>query len=191
MPVALTPLVDTPADRQRFVDFITAHEYPFHVNHTVSAERASAWADSALFDDDHVPYWIDVDGERIGLVVLEDVNDETPLFDVRLATEHRGRGHGVPVVAAVVTLVFTTMPNVSRFEGNTREDNLAMRRTFERCGFVHEAYYREAWPVPGGVPVGSVGYAILRRDWETGTTTPVNDRGRSTGLQRGGDGSVG
>ncbi|MCT2583272.1 hypothetical protein [Actinophytocola gossypii] len=32
---------------------------------------------------------------------------------------------------------------------------------------------REAWPGPDG-PYDSVGYAILRRDWRTGTTTPVD-----------------
>ena len=51
-------------------------------------------------------------------------------------------------------------------------DHLAMRRTFLRCGWLKEAHYREGWPVEGGTPVASVAYAILRRDWESGTTTP-------------------
>ncbi|MGO2314237.1 hypothetical protein [Brachybacterium tyrofermentans] len=34
-------------------------------------------------------------------------------------------------------------------------------------------HYREAWPVPKGRPLDAVNYAILRRDWATGTTTPV------------------
>ena len=54
---------------------------------------------------------------------------------------------------------------------HTREDNLAMRKTFLRCGWLKEAHYRESWPVEGGEPVASVAYAILRRDWQTGTVT--------------------
>jgi RimJ/RimL family protein N-acetyltransferase len=78
------------------------------------------------------------------------------------------------VLKAVTTHVFTTMQAVSRFEGQTREDNIAMRKTFVRAGFVKEAHYREAWPVENGSPVASVAYGILRRDWQTGQTTPVN-----------------
>jgi hypothetical protein len=37
--------------------------------------------------------------------------------------------------------------------------------------WVKEAHYRESWPVEGGPALASVAYAVLRRDWETGTTT--------------------
>jgi RimJ/RimL family protein N-acetyltransferase len=63
------------------------------------------------------------------------------------------------------------MPKVNRFEGQTREDNVAMRRIFLRCGWVKEAHYRESWPVDDGRAIASVAYAVLRRDWETGSTT--------------------
>lgn len=59
---------------------------------------------------------------------------------------------------------------MNRFEGQTREDNMAMRKTFLRAGFIKEAHYREGWPVPGGKPVASVACAILRHDWQSGTT---------------------
>ncbi|MEC5168635.1 hypothetical protein RCH11_001094 [Glaciihabitans sp. GrIS 2.15] len=49
-----------------------------------------------------------------------------------------------------------------------------MRRTFQPAGFVTEAHYREAWPADGGAVFGSVAYAILRHDWQSGTTTPVD-----------------
>ena len=61
-----------------------------------------------------------------------------------------------------------------------------MRRVFVRAGWVKEAHYREGWPVEGGRPVASVGYGVLRRDWETGQTTPVPwDDEPSTGLSVG------
>ncbi len=86
---------------------------------------------------------------------------------------HRGKGLGVEALRAVTRHVFEHFGEVTRFEGQTREDNLAMRRTFVRCGWVKEAHYRESWPVEGGAPLASVAYATLRRDWESGTTTPV------------------
>lgn len=63
------------------------------------------------------------------------------------------------------------MPTVTRFEGQTQEDDLAMRRIFLSCGWVKEAHDREAWPVEGATPAASIGYGILRRDWETGRVT--------------------
>lgn len=79
----------------------------------------------------------------------------------------------MPALRAVTDHVFRTMPDVTRFEGQTREDNTAMRRVFLRAGWVQEAYYRESWPVEGGDPLASVAYGVLRRDWETGGVTPV------------------
>jgi hypothetical protein len=48
-----------------------------------------------------------------------------------------------------------------------------MRATFRGAGWVKEAFYRDGWPVGADVRVASVGYAVLRRDWESGTVTPV------------------
>lgn len=122
-------------------------------------------------------FWVDADNVRIGIAVVDDLTDigegGSPVFDLRLAQAHRGRGLGVPVLVALTDLVFSHWPNVTRFEGVTRGDNLAMRATFRGAGWVKEACHREAWPVESAAPMSSVGYAVLRRDWETGTTTPV------------------
>jgi RimJ/RimL family protein N-acetyltransferase len=48
----------------------------------------------------------------------------------------------------------------------TRHDNVAMRRVFEKCGFLKEAHHRRAWRVAGAEPVDAVGYAILRDEAE-------------------------
>ncbi|MGB3186614.1 MAG: GNAT family protein, partial [Ornithinimicrobium sp.] len=84
---------------------------------------------------------------------------------------YRGRGLGARILRSATDTVFSTMPEVNRFEGQTREHNTAMRRTFRRCGWLKEAHYREGWPVPGDLPVASVAYSILRRDWQTGQIT--------------------
>jgi RimJ/RimL family protein N-acetyltransferase len=174
MAISFARLDDRGTDRIELVDFLTAHEYPFHVTRRPSRAVVEGWIDEGRFGEgDHASYWIDTDDGRIGLVVLEDLTDNAPLFDLRLATEYRGRGLGTAVLKALTAHVFTEMPEVKRFEGQTREDNIAMRKTFMRAGFVKEAHYREAWPVENGTSLASVAYSILRRDWQTGRTTPV------------------
>jgi RimJ/RimL family protein N-acetyltransferase len=174
MEITFRRLDDRGRDRAALIEFLTVHEFPFHATRQPARAAVEAWIGDGHFGDaEHASYWIDADGTRIGLVVLKDLTDDAPLFDLRLATEHRGKGFGAPVLQALTAQVFTTMPAVNRFEGQTREDNFAMRKTFVRAGFVKEAHYREAWPVENGPPLASVAYSILRRDWQTGRTTPV------------------
>lgn len=175
MAVTFTPIDPEGADRDELVAFMTSQTFPFHVRSSPSAEQISdAIAAGAYRDDDNASFWIDHDEHgRVGFFRFEDLSEDTPLFDLRLAEQWRGRGLGGEILAAATERVFTTMPEVRRFEGQTREDNHAMRRVFVRSGWVQEAYYREGWPVEGGEPVASVAYSVLRRDWESGTLTPV------------------
>ncbi|MET4002283.1 RimJ/RimL family protein N-acetyltransferase [Arthrobacter sp. UYCu511] len=106
------------------------------------------------------------------MVALEDLKEgAAPLFDLRLDESQRGKGLGLAVLRALCKLVFTSMPETVRFEGQTREDNIAMRKTFIRAGFLKEAHYRLAWPTNSGGHVAAIAYAILRQDWESGTVT--------------------
>lgn len=173
--ISLARLDPTGADRADLVAFLTGEEFPFHVRRTVNRTDAESAVDAGAFrDDEHDTSWLlHADLGRIGIVRLEDLADPVPLFDLRIAGRFRGQGLGVPALRATTDHVFRTMPAVTRFEGQTREDNVAMRRVFVRAGWVKEAHYREAWPVEGAAPLASVAYGVLRRDWETGTTTPV------------------
>jgi RimJ/RimL family protein N-acetyltransferase len=174
--VALVP-VDVERDRAALREFLTSNAFPFHVrSQPTVADVDARIADGDFAGPEHEALWVEAAGSgRVGLVVLDDLEDPGVLFDLRLAESARGRGLGVPVVRALASHVFRTYPHVTRFEAQTRDDNRAMRRVLDRAGFVKEAHYRDGWPVAGGEPRASVGYAVLRRDHETGTTTPVPD----------------
>ena len=173
MSINFTSIDPAGRDHEALVDFMTRNEFPFHVRpHPTREDVEASIAAGAYRDEDYESFWIDhAEHGRIGFFRLEDLSDGAPLFDLRLDGPFRNRSLGREILRAAAKHVFTTMPNVNRFEGQTREDNIPMRRTFLRCGWVKEAHYREGWPVDGGIPVASVAYAILRRDWETGQTT--------------------
>jgi ribosomal-protein-alanine N-acetyltransferase len=61
-----------------------------------------------------------------------------------------------------------------RRKGQTRVDNVAMRKTLPRCGWVEEPHYRAAWPAHDGRLMDSVGYGLLRSDRLSGQPTPVD-----------------
>ncbi|WP_293699758.1 GNAT family protein [uncultured Agrococcus sp.] len=163
-----------PEDDDALAQFLGDNEWPFHMRpRPTQADAARRIADGRYDQPGNAAFWITLKDQRIGFAALEDLDDDTPLFDLRLALDARGRGFGVRILQLLTREVFERSPEARRFEGQTREDNVAMRKTFLRAGWVKEAHYREAWPVEGSDPVASVAYAILRRDWETGMTTPV------------------
>lgn len=158
----------TRADADALPAFLTAEEWPFHVVPNPDPRDLQRQLDNGAYD---AAFWITDGGEKIGLIRLMDL-DEDPLFDLRISERARGRGVGTAAVHWLTDHVFTNYAT-NRIEGTTRADNHAMRRVFAKAGYVKEAHYREAWPAEGHTH-DAIGYAMLRRDWETGTTTPVN-----------------
>jgi RimJ/RimL family protein N-acetyltransferase len=168
--------LDPRHDAADLISFLTSNSFPYHVRPSWTDDQARQAIDAGRFwSDDHLGFWVEADSRRIGLVVLDDLSDidggGNPLFDLRLAEASRGSGLGTQVLRELTAMVFDRFPTISRFEGQTREDNVAMRKVMVSAGFVKEAHYRDGWPVDGAPPKASVGYAILRRDWESGTTT--------------------
>ena len=167
-----------PVDRDDGADyaaFLLSEPWPFHaagaVDPVAIAERVAAGEYTTA---DVETFWIVADGARAGIVKVFDLVDDTPLFDLRIASAYRGRGIGKETVRWLVRHVFTTRPEARRVEGTTRADNAAMRAVFRATGFAKEAHYRDGWPGVDGALHDSIGYAILRRDWLSGTVTPVN-----------------
>ena len=159
-------------DVEELVKFLTTNSFPYHRITAPSEELVRQLVMDGRFDADGVrTYWVYGDNQRLGLVIVERLGSQCPTFDLRLVEEARGQGAGVPVLQALTSMVFTDQPEARRFAGRTREDNIAMRKTFLRAGFLKEAHYREDWQLDEGGRIASVTYAILRRDWERGSRT--------------------
>jgi RimJ/RimL family protein N-acetyltransferase len=161
------------ADRGEFTRFMSRDRFPFHMVASPTEEQVALTLDAGRYRN-RAPFWVEeTEHGRIGVAVLDGLRSSTLSFDLRLTTRYRARGLGVPIVRALTTLAFEAYPRATRLEGETRADHTAMRKTFVRSGFVKEAHRRDVWPVDGGTALASVTYAILRRDWESGTTTEI------------------
>jgi RimJ/RimL family protein N-acetyltransferase len=171
--VAVTYVPFTADQAEALVDFLTSEPWPFHVKSLEHAEAVRQRVDAGYYDSDaSESFWIVEQGQRIGFLQLEDLDDGGPMFDIRIRAVHRGRGIGTCTVQWLNEHIFTTWPTVNRIEAVTRQDNRAMRAVLVRCGFAKESHYREAWPAADGVAYDSVGYAVLRRDWLSGEVSP-------------------
>lgn len=162
------------SDTDDLIRFLTNESWPFHTVSDVDRATARQWIDEGRFEsEDNRSFWIVADKETVGFFRLMDLTDDTPLFDLRIRSEHRKRGIGVRAVTWLTRFLFEEFPQVCRIEGTTRQDNRPMRRVFLRCGYAKEAHYRDAWPASDGTVHDTVGYGILRRDWESGRVTRV------------------
>ncbi len=170
MDVTFAPLMDK--DEEELVKFLTTNSFPFHRITAPSEELVRRLLLEGRFESDGVcTFWVFGGNHRLGLVILEDLSEECAYFDLRLVEEHRGEGKGVPVMQALSDKVFTDYPHLRRFAGRMREDNIAMRKTLLRSGFVKEAHLRQEWPLPNGRRLAELVYGRLRSDWEAGTVT--------------------
>jgi RimJ/RimL family protein N-acetyltransferase len=158
------------------IALITGDTWPFHgqTNPTEESVRSS-FQRGFYTEDGNRTFWIFENEVVIGMIRLFDLDDPTCLFDIRLKQSHRGKGLGVLAVKWISDYVFTNFPDIIRIEGHTRSDNYAMRKTFYNAGFLKEAYHRNAWPTEGKL-FDSVGYAIIKPDWEKKTHTVIDDQ---------------
>lgn len=177
--VTLIPVDVDGDDRQTLIELLASIVVPFHVTSHPDSARIAAqieegdWGGTKDDEGDHATFFVVDAGEAVGVLRLDDITDDAPMFDLRLVEGARGRGIGFAAITALADHVFAQYPDVDRIEGQTREDNIAMRRVFQRAGWTKEAHYRRGWPVADAEPVASVAYAVLRSEWETGTREPL------------------
>ena len=156
------------AETGAIVAFLTASEWPFHGAARLSAADAEAIVVSSA---DTRSFWIRNDGDVVGLVRLldlDDVDDGSPLFDLRIASGYRGQGFGTAAVKWLSDYLFAEYPTLHRIEATTRSDNAAMIAVLERCGYRHEGRLREAWKSRDGSRHDTMIYALLRRSGPAG-----------------------
>lgn len=160
-------------DADRLVTFLSGSRWPFHIEPVLSEQQARSKLDD--YRDPTETWWVEVGGETAGLVrIVFDQGEPVPWLDIRLGEAWRGRGLGRVAIDHVVGEVFRAHADLDRIEATARRDNVASRRTLRACGFVKEAVYRRVYERYIGRPLDSIGYGLLRTDWEHGTTTPVD-----------------
>lgn len=166
----------TMEEQEQLIHFMTTNTWPYDGYSHPGREIVVKAIEEGGYESDEVKvFWVETNNaEKVGIVKIYDLQDEIPLFDLRIADEHRGKGYGPKALRLVEHYVFELPERKIRLEGHTRQDNLAMRKTFERAGFVKEAHLRNAWFSPKeNMYYDAVTYGMTREDFNSGTTTPV------------------
>ncbi len=163
-------------EKTKLIDWLTSDRWDFYVDPTPTRDKISSAIDEGDYHSDECrTFWIrdSLTDKNVGLIRIYDLLDESAMFDLRVKTESRGNGIGKQAVRWLTAHVFNTYPKIIRIEGQTREDNIAMRKVFRSCGYLKEAHYRACWQNESNEYLDSIGYGILKSDFENGTVTPV------------------
>ncbi len=161
-------------EAEKLVKFLTEETWKFHGHSHLSEERITEQLNTGFYTNADVEtFWVlSHDGDACGLLRLFDLEDATPLFDLRLSAAVRGKGYGKTCVEWLTDYIFLNYPEKNRIEAYTRADHSAMRSVLSFCGYVKEAHHREAWS-SDEILYDAVGYGVLKKDWESKTLTPV------------------
>lgn len=157
--------IDPPQEAETVAAFLARSVWPFHRRSHLTIENAR---EITLGPSDQVrAFWINESESAVGVVRvfdLEDAENGSVLFDLRIAEECRRRGIGRVAVGWVVEMLFAEYVSLHRIEAATRVDNQAMRRVLELNKFVFEGRLRETWPSESGVRYDTALYGRLRSD---------------------------
>ncbi|WP_432353224.1 GNAT family N-acetyltransferase [Sporosarcina sp. A2] len=166
----------TMVEQEQLIHFMTTNTWPFHGQEKSGRELIEKTILEGGYESDEVKtFWLVNDnGEKVGIAKIHDLQDDVPLFDLRIADRYRGRGYGASALKLMADYVFELPEGKNRLAGHTRHDNLAMRKTFERSGFVKEGHLRQAWFSPEeDCYYDAITYGITREDYMGGKKTPV------------------
>jgi RimJ/RimL family protein N-acetyltransferase len=113
---------------------------------------------------------IEVGGRLAGEVQARCPEDAAPPGVFELGIElydesDRGRGLGSEVVRVLSSHLFEH-EGAMRFQASTDVDNVAMRRSLEKCGFTFEGVLRGFMPSPDGSRDYAM-YGMTATDWRT------------------------
>jgi RimJ/RimL family protein N-acetyltransferase len=119
----------TPGDAGLLADFLTGEVWPYHGSGAPDRDAIlRRVADGHYGSGSARTFWIMAGNEHAGLIWLFDLDDGTPMFDLRIRAAHRGRGLGGAAVGWLTGYLFSELPGICRIEATTRQDNEAMRR---------------------------------------------------------------
>ena len=160
------------SENEELIDLLSSNHWPFHSKIQLDPAAIKRAIEKGYYSEGREAFWIIKEEQKVGIIIIDDIEDTIPLFDLRLTEEARGKGIGQKSLSWLKDYLYGEQGKI-RIEGYTRADNLAMRKCFTKAGFVKEGYLRNAWENEDGSISDTVLYASIYDDWKDNKTTPI------------------
>ncbi len=152
------------------INFLSSQVWSFHTDANLSKKEIEKKIKGGYYTKkDQVTFLVKNKYNLVGffrVFGLKNIDNETPLFDIRIASKFRKKGIGSAVVKFMLHYVFKNYNLIRKVEGTTREDNMGMQKVFQKVGFTKVAQFRKDWKGKDGVWHDTIGYDILKEEFE-------------------------
>ncbi|MBY0548295.1 MAG: GNAT family N-acetyltransferase [Candidatus Obscuribacterales bacterium] len=153
-------------DKELLVEWLTSQEWPFHVRSNPIEADVQRWLRTGTFDGEDVQtFWIELNGEPVGLMRAADLLNE-PTLDLRVKADHREKGIGKLALTWLTARIFEQCGEAERISAQVRADNAAMCSVLHSVGYVKIVHSVNSWPASTRDRLlDSFVYEMLRDDW--------------------------
>mgnify|MGYP002761679406 CR=1 FL=1 len=131
----------------------------------VNMKQERGFFENVISDDSDVHLAICRDKEMIGIVSLEENEDEIRVAEIGIwiHTDHHGNGYGTEAAELITEYGFSEL-NYHRIMARAHEENSGSQRIWEKLGFEKEGELREKFYMNGEFIDGYI-YGILEYEW--------------------------
>lgn len=154
------------------VALFSNNEWHYHSSRFYREDEVRNAIEAGYYSDGRETFWVIDNHTKIGVIIIDDIDDTIPVFDIRLDSSHQGKGYGVKSLKWLQDYLFGKRGKI-RVEGYTRADNLPMRKCFTKAGFVKEGYLRNSWENEDGTVSDTVLYGAICDDWKANKITEI------------------
>ena len=77
------------------VELLTQNKWVYYTDQNLKEESIRKTYTEGYYHSDRETHWIIDNEEKVGIIIIHDIRDTIPLFDIRLDTRYRGKGYGV------------------------------------------------------------------------------------------------
>ena len=110
----------------------------------VSEHQQVKWIENLSNEKDAFRAIIDIDGTAIGTIILSDIDMRNGIAEIHIKLANsceRGKGYGTDSVSTLVRYAFNVL-RLNCVYCRIKEDNIASKKMFEKCGFTQEGRLR-------------------------------------------------
>lgn len=160
----------TKKEKKILIDFLISEEWTFHKDNKLNKKILEKNIQEGFYTKkDQITFLMEKNGKIIGILRVFDLKneeDEIPMFDLRIKSSERGKGFGKESIKFMIKYIFINYNKIRKIEGTTRNDNLSMRKLFEKSGFKKVAQFRKDWKDKKGKWHDTIGYDFLKKDFK-------------------------
>ena len=123
--------------------------------------------EEGVSSDENVTLAICVEEEIIGIVSLEDVEQDVRTADIGIwiSTDHHGNGYGTEAAEIITNYGFNEL-NYHRIYARANEDNIGSQKIWKKLGFQEDGVLREQTFNEGEFKDIHI-YGILEHEWRS------------------------